>query len=67
MCILICVYLRNTYYGMVYNMAKNIRDKVNAHQLENGKIQCSIFTPQNIMKPFKRITGFLTNLESLPE
>lgn len=57
--------LRNVYYRMVCNMAKN-RDKMKAHQLENGGIKCSVFTLWNIMKPFKRITAILTNLEGLP-
>lgn len=37
-----------------FTMAKNIRDKVNAHQLK--MVEYGIFTPRNIMKPFKRIT-----------
>lgn len=37
-----------------------------AHQLENGGIKYGIFTLWNIMKPFKRITAILTDLEGLP-
>lgn len=41
-------------------IAKNIGNKVNAHQLENGRIKSDTFTLQNIMKPLRRIRVILT-------